>query len=215
MFRPALARRVPAQCAAYRTPNSAPTAARPHPRPPPHARTPPRPGPRRRRGPGLAADRRGVQSASEIQQRQARLAAGARLSPPAPRLHRLGGGTVEVVNWGRSTPNEVITLNALRILRTGPASKTPSSQTSRPSSISVPRTAARSGHATTGTSTPAGILDHRRAEPARRTTHSMPRCRSVGAPRSGCSVSPCLAASTIRTKHVFGRESRGGEEPDL
>jgi hypothetical protein len=39
-------------------------------------------------------------------------------------------GTVEVIDWGRSAPSEMITLNALRILRTGPASKTPSSQTS-------------------------------------------------------------------------------------
>ena len=30
-------------------------------------------------------------------------------------------GTVEVVDWGRSAPNEMITLNALRILRVGPA----------------------------------------------------------------------------------------------
>jgi len=30
-------------------------------------------------------------------------------------------GTVEVVDWGRSTPNEMITLNALRILRIGSA----------------------------------------------------------------------------------------------
>jgi hypothetical protein len=36
-------------------------------------------------------------------------------------------GTVEVVDWGRSTSSEMITLNALRILKTAPASATATS----------------------------------------------------------------------------------------
>jgi hypothetical protein len=38
-------------------------------------------------------------------------------------------GTVEVVDWGRSAPSEMITLNALRILKTASASATACSQT--------------------------------------------------------------------------------------
>jgi hypothetical protein len=127
-FRPALTRRVPAQCAAYRTP-------RPRQPDPTHARLHTL---ARRRGPAHAAaavlDWLLIDAAFSPLPRFNKGKRGLRLVPgsrrPAPRLHRLGGGTVEVVDWGRSTPNEMSTLNALRILRTGPASKTPSSQTS-------------------------------------------------------------------------------------
>jgi hypothetical protein len=40
------------------------------------------------------------------------------------------GGTAEVVDWGRSAPNEMITLNALRILKTRTCTASPSSRTS-------------------------------------------------------------------------------------
>jgi hypothetical protein len=40
-----------------------------------------------------------------------------RAGPPWWRPPRSGGSNVEVVDWGRRGPNEMVTLNALRILR--------------------------------------------------------------------------------------------------
>jgi hypothetical protein len=64
---------------------------------------------------GLAGDRRAVDAIALVEERRlpdGRWRAGARWwKPPGSK-----GSNVEVVDWGRSGPNEMITLNALRVL---------------------------------------------------------------------------------------------------
>ena len=64
---------------------------------------------------GLARDERAADAAELIESRRlpdGRWRAGARWwKPPGSK-----GSNVEVVDWGRSGPNEMVTLNALRVL---------------------------------------------------------------------------------------------------